>query len=366
MAVDPDVHSGLGFELAIQQEDTWGTAEATAGSFIKLHLTEQPTVDRSGLIFDETVRARGARVPHQEDYFFQKAGGVVRLAFNNVIVTETYLDYLIYLVMQDLVSEGVSTPYVKTYHWDESTTFVDFSTITAITDPGIIATVLHKNAISGEDDILTSCILESLTLASDPGAFGGRLTASGVFFSGHGADYDETGTQALTGATEPGTQYLSHFGGAGAADTAFCLNAKSLGGNDLIIGPWSITLNNFARRVGDTGGNAENYAIGSPMFSVEGSIDVKYDDNTKALLTSWLTSKIALPLVLQYGEKAMPTTTDGSFSIAAEVIPTGHDRDYGNEMGVFVSVPFKGFVDGTNPLVAMSTAFDTPGDRTWV
>lgn len=366
MAIDPDVHSGLGFELAIQQEDTWGTAETTAASFQKLHLTEQPTVDRSGLIFDETVRARGARVPHQEDYFFQKEGGDVRLAFNNVIVTELYLDYLIALVMQDAESaEGASTPWVKTFEWDESTTFIDFSAIVALSTAGTIATVVHKNAISGEDDILTSCILETLTLASDPGAFGGRLTASGVFFSGHGADYDESGTQSLTGATEPGTAYLSHFGAGGLSTTAFCLNAKSLGGNDLVLGPWSITLNNFARRVGDTGGNAENYAIGSPMFSVEGNLNVKYDDNTKALLTSWLTKQTALPLVLQYGSKNMPTTTDGDFSIAAEVIPTGHERDYANEMGVFVNVPFKGFVDGTNELVKMSVAFDTPGDRTW-
>lgn len=366
MAIDPNVHSGLEFELAIQQEDTWGTAEATAGSFIKLHLTEQPAVDRSGLIFDETMRARGSRTPHQEDYFFQKAGGEVRLAFNNVIVTETYLDYLIYLIMQDLESEGASTPWVKTYEWDDATTYVDFSTITAITDPGCIVTVVHKNAISGEDDILTSCILETLTLASDPAAFGGRMTASGVFFSGHGADYDETGTQALTSCAEPGTQYLSHFGAGGIATTAFCLNAKSLGGNDLILGPWSITLNNFARRIGDTGGNAENYAFGTPKFEVTGNLNIKYDDNTKALLTSWLTSKTALPLVLQYGSKNMPATTDGDFSIAVEVIPAGHERDYENEMGVLVNVPFKGFEDGTNELIEMSTAFDTPGDRTWV
>ncbi len=367
MALDRTAYSAAEWDLAIQEEDTWGTAETTAGSFKLCHLTEPPTLDLSGIIRDETPKTRDMRVPHQADNFSQLSGGSVAIDFNNILMTDITLDFFLYAVLQDLVSEQVGTPFEKIWEWDTATTSPDFGAIVAITTAGHIFTVVLKNnAIASEDRILTSAILSTLTLNSDPAAFGGRLTASGKWWSGHPVDFAPGGSQSLTGATVPGTDFYHHFGSGADATTALRLNTKTLNGKVLIIGPYSITFNNKAKRIGDAVGNAQNYVLApnmNDMYEVVGSINVKYDSETKGFLDDWLTSGFDTQLVLAYGSGNDPVDTDGDFLMKLNVAPTGHEMDYGNELGVFLNIPFKGVDDETNEMVEIEQA--NAADRGW-
>ena len=123
MAIDGTVVVGTQFEFAISEESTFGTAitATTQDTWKLLHVTELSEWDLSGLVRDTTMRFRGSRVPHKDDNFFVRGGGIVIIPFT-AIATKITLDYLLYLVMQDLVSEDASDPFEKIFEWDGSTT----------------------------------------------------------------------------------------------------------------------------------------------------------------------------------------------------------------------------------------------------
>ncbi len=270
MAIDGTVTAGTEHEFAISEEATFGTAiTATTNDLWKLlHITEVPQWDLSGIVRDSTMRVRGSRVPHNEDNYITRAGGTILIPFTCIVTDLTY-DLLIYGVMQDLVSEGATTPFEKIWEWDGATTQPDFAS-----NGGKFYTTCLNGGIPAENFIATSCILRDLTISSDPGTNGGRMTASGTFMSGFSSatKFFESGSQAFGTPTQPGTTYYNHCN----------LVTKTIGGTDMIVESYSITYNNKAVRVGCTvAGDAEQYALGGAGdYEVTGSIRLLYDDNS--------------------------------------------------------------------------------------
>ena len=353
MAIDGTITAGTEYEFAISEESTFGTAiTATTTDIWKLlHITEVPQWDLSGIVRDSTMRSRGSRVPHNEDNFITRAGGTILIPFTCIVTDITY-DLLIYGNMQDLVSEDVSTPFEKIWEWDGATTQPDF-----VSNAGKFYTVVLNGGISSEDFIATSCILRDLTISSDPGTNGGRMTASGTFMSGFSSatKFLESGSQAFGTATQPGTTYYNHCN----------LVTKTIGGTDMIVESYSITYNNKAVRDGcDSSGDAETYALGIGGYEVTGSIRLLYDDNAKGLLANSLTSAFDTQLVLAYGSGADPVTTDGDLLQKINIaLPEMPARDFPAETGVMLDVAFIGTDDGTNEMVENEHA--NAVDRAW-
>ena len=349
MATASDVYSGKQWELAISQEDTWGTAETTG--FKSLHTEICQPVDRSGLTHIYRKRARGQRIPHNNDYFFTKAGGVVRLPFECWATHDT-LDLLLHAVLHDLVSEGATTPYAKIWEWDSATTSPAFSTVAAITTRGTIFTIVQGGPVASEFDALTSAVIEQLTLRKSPGQ---PLICSGNWFSGHSYDYAQNNNTDITSATDPGTDYFINE------------KTKQIASADIILGGYSIVLDSKVVRVGnDSNGNAENYVIlgGDDPF-LSGSIDVMYDTNSKDFIDHALTTAYDTQLVIAYGSGNDPVDTDGDLLIKLNIHidPAGIAKDFGREEGVFWTIPFTGADDETNEMVEIEMA--NAVDRAW-
>ena len=111
-----------------------------------------------------------------------------------------------------------------------------------------------------------------MTLACDLTAEDSRLKASGEFISGFAND--ETADFSGTWTTSAAEYY--DF----SAPTI-----KTVGGSDIVLYGFSITLNNNAVRVGnDTSGDAETYAVGVPNYETLISLTMKYDANTDGLI----------------------------------------------------------------------------------
>ncbi len=353
MAINADVHAPQQWELAIGEEIALGTAQTTAASFKLLHITHHGSVALSGLTRDTTQRARGQRVMHTQDVYLTKAGGQVSLPFA-AIATSATLDYLLYLVIQDLVREAASTPFAKVFEWDSTTTQPDFAAISGAASPGKLVTLLQRGPVASEHRRLTSAILRELTLRLDPALNGGRLTCEGTFWSGLSNAFSPSQNQSITGATQPGTAYY-HFA---------TLATKTLGGSDLVLGGFELRLENRAARVGsDASGDAQTYALGVPGYRATGSVTVKYDDNTKDTIDNFLTSAFDTQLVLAWGSGADPVTTDGDLLIKLNVNFTGNAFDFGREDGVFLTLPFVCVDDGTNEAVEIEIA--NAADRAW-
>jgi len=350
MSIDGQVSSGTEFELAIQEESALGTPETTAASFQRLHQPENAEYDLSGLTDDDTPRMQGQRVPQNTDRFFTKAGGVVLQPFN-AIATKLTLDFFLYGNMQDIESEGVSTPFAKIFTWNRDTTQPLFTDNT-----GKFFTVVGKNPLASEDLIMTSAIIPTLNLSSDPGTNGGRLTMSGNIMSGFTSSgkFDESGSQSITGATEPGTDFFHHCK----------MVTKQLGGVDLIVASYNIALNSKGVRQGcDVNGDAQTYALGVGNYEATGTIRCLYDNNTKGVITNFMTSAFDTQLVLAYGSGNAPVDTDGDLMFQMNVGVAQPVRDFAAAEGTMIDIPFVCRDDGTNDMIEAQIA--NAQDRAW-
>ena len=253
--------------------------------------------------------------------------------------------------MQDIAVEEATTPFEKIVEWDSATTQPQFTD-----DTGLFHTVVLNGGISSEDMIATTCILRDLTISSDPGTNGGRLTLSGNFISGFSSatKFFESGSQSFGTATQPGTAYFDHCN----------LVTKTIGGVDMIVESYSYTFNNKGVRVGcDASGDAESYALGVGGYEITGSTRLLYDDNAKGLMTNGLTTAFDVQLILAYGSGADPVTTDGDFLQKLNINIPATGRDFAAEAGTMIDVTFKGADDGTNEMAEIEIA--NAVDRSW-
>jgi hypothetical protein len=321
------------FRFAIAEEATFSTAITAQTSFQELLINEPTQIDYSNLIVDRAKKADGKRVMSHTDNYVSKLGSDYSVTVSG-IATDTTLDYLIYGVMQDLGGEATTSPYLKTFEWDGSSGAVDFSV-----GAGISYTLNGFNPGSAEDESwqLRGCILSELTLTADPGTNGGRLSYSATFMSGF--------VPIQTGITVNPASWVN----AAADYYPFqTLDTKTISGNNVVLGSLSLTFNNAATRVGfDSSGNTQNYSlgVGGDGLSITGEISVKYDDITSDEINTFLADptlgSAEVPIVIQWGDG----TADGTLKFDVNAIYTGNALDFGNDAGVFVTLPFMGVDD---------------------
>ena len=342
-----NVHAASDFRVAIAQESTFGTANTTQGDFYELHITDNAQVDWGGLIRESVKRSNGKRVKDNKDVFVQTAGGTYTVSVSGVL-TDNTADLLLYGAIQDLVSEAASTPFQKIFELDASTTQPDFGG-----NAGKFYTMLLSNPASGENIQLKSMVISSLTINGSAGDAGGRATFTATFFTGFPPTYAATATAASWVA--PTTDYYI-FQQA---------SAKTVGGAAMVVNSFSFTVENGATRVGfDSSGHPETYALGlGDGYAVTGEMSVKYDANSKDFVDTFIANPTAGSaedaIVMEFGTSG----ADGHLKFDVNALYTGNSLDFGNEAGVFVSLPFEGVDDGTNE--AIEVTISNAIDRAW-
>ena len=344
MAIDTSLYSKNEFRFAIAEEATFGTAITAQGSFKELHITDNPQLDWGGIIRDQAKRSDGKRVLSHTDTYLATAGGTYTCAVSGVL-TDLTADLLLYGVMQDLVSEDGSTPYLKTFEWDGSTDGDDSGS------PYKFFTLNGYNPATDESWQLKSCVLQSLSISADPGSNGGRASFSATFFTGFAPV--QTGLTVTPASwVSPGEDFYSFQ----------ALAAKTVGGSDVVLGSMSLDFANGVVRVGhDSSGDPQQYTF--PQFGVSGEVMVKYDANTKDEIVTFLKNPMdgsaETTIILRWGDGS----ADGTLSFEVNAIYTGNSLDFGNDAGVFVSLPFEGVDDGTYEAIEVKIANAT--DREW-
>lgn len=342
-----NVHAASDFRVAIANETTFGTANTTQGEFYELHITDNAQVDWGGLIRESVKRSNGKRVKDNKDVFVQTAGGTYTVSVSGVL-TDNTADLLLYGAIQDLDSEDASTPFTKIFELDASTTQPDFGA-----DGGKFYTMLLSNPASGENIQLKSMVISSLTINGSAGDAGGRATFTATFFTGFPPTYAATATAASWVA--PTTDYYI-FQQA---------SAKTVGGAAMVVNSFSFTVENGATRVGfDSSGHPETYALGlGDGYAVTGEMSVKYDANSKDFVDTFIANPTAGSaedaIVMEFGTSG----ADGHLKFDVNALYTGNSLDFGNEAGVFVSLPFEGVDDGTNE--AIEVTISNAIDRAW-
>ena len=154
----------------------------------------------------------------------------------------------------------------------------------------------------------------------DAGSNGGRLNASGQFYSGYKPVIGDHDFAADSSASD-------------FARGIFDCTVHTIGGTDASVQAFNVTISNPATRVGFQGssGEADGYVRAGDM-SVTGSITVKADDAMMGLINSWQ-SNSTVAILLEAG-----TASQIAFHIPAANM-SGHNLSIADE-GTMLEIPF--------------------------
>ena len=325
-ALDNTVYSGKQFEAYVSlQTDALGTNDVS-GTLYKMRLSEVNDIEWSESFQAADVERTGQRVLRPTDHIKTYKGGTFTWSFDNLIVeSEALLQLLLQLVSEDDSPEGTVaiTGNQGTVAYEQGAT------------TGEYACVVLSSPDADKDRLMHSSILQELTLTMSPDTNGGLLTASGTFYSGY---------QPVIGAeaTSPNATSVDFTKGF------FDCTTSQVGGDDVVMNNFELTISNPATRVGY---ETVNSIAGEPcaymrggQISVTGTVGVKLDDNTAQILTE---------------DFLVGTSANVSFGDGAAIdfdIPTakytGHSHT-STDSGMFVELPFMGTAEGSGALVTI-------------
>ena len=324
--LDKTVYSGKQFESYVSlQSDALGTNDVS-GTLYKIRTPEVNDIDFSAGFHTADVERVGQRVLRPTDHIKVYKGGTFTWSFSDYAVeNEAVLQLLLQLVTEDdsptATCAITGTQGTVVYEEGAST--------------GEYACVVISSPDASHDRLMFSSILQELTLSMDPTANGGRLMASGTFWSG----YQPVIGAESTSADSTAVDWTKGF---------FDCTTSSIGGDDVVMNKFDLTISNPAIRngyetVNSIAGEPSAYMRGGQIL-VTGSVSVKLDDNVAQIITEDFLA----------GTSTNISIGDGS-SIDFD-IPTAKYTGHTNtntEAGVFVDLPFMGTADGSGVLVTI-------------
>lgn len=357
MAISSKVYGKSQYAIGIKQKNA--TAFETAGATDTAYQL-LPVINVSApvlnLVESGEIRSNNAGMIETDfDQFRTRKGGFVTLDFE-CPAERAGLSRLLANVLQDHAESG---SYIHTIEASSSNALSrpDLSSSASASSAGIpsLFDIGLYGPASGEDKIITSAVLQSLTMNFD--MTDGRLLLNGTFYSGFASSTGfKVGQTLSANSGEPTlmssspTQIESYF------DTKqFDVNGSA---TDAIITAVSFTFENNVARVGrDANGDAEAYAFGVPSINITGEISFMYDgnfnDSANNVLQDFLDGDSAT-LTLQQGDGTVSTA--GEMNITAEVYSTAVNYDLNADTGAIITIPFK-VVQPTSSGAPSGTAF---------
>ena len=318
--LDNTVYSGKQFEAYVSlQSDALGTNDVS-GTLYKIRLTEVNDIDFSAGFQTADIERVGQRVMRPTDHIKVYKGGTF-----TVVESEAALQLLLQLVSEDSSPDATvaMTGNQGTVAYEQGAT------------TGEYACVVISSPDASHDRLMHSAILQELTLSMDPTSNGGRLTASGTFWSG----YQPVIGAESTAADATAVNWTKGF---------FDCTTTQVGGDDVVMNNFDITISNPAIRngyetVNSIAAEPSAYMRGG-QISVTGNVSVKLDDNVAQIITEEFLA----------GVSANISIGDGSaidFDIPTAKY-TGHTNTV-TESGVFVELPWMATADGSGALITI-------------
>ena len=326
-ALDNTVYSGKQYEAYVSLQSGNLGANSVSGTLYKMRMPEVNDIEFSEGFQTADIERTGQRVLRPADHIKIYKGGVFTWSFDNLVVdNEALLQTLLRLSTED------ATPAVtNVMTGDQPTVAYEQGAST-----GEYACIVLSSPDADKDRLMHSAILQELTLSMSPDNNGGLLTASGTFFSGY---QPVIAAQDTSGANATAVDFSKGF---------FDCTTSQVGGDDVVMNSFELTISNPATRVGY---ETVNSIAGEPcaynrggQISITGSVSVKLDDNTAEIIDEHF-------LV---GTSANISIGDGSsidFDIPTAKY-TGHTQA-DTENGVFVELPFMATADGSDALITI-------------
>lgn len=263
------------------EQTTWGTAVGDSAASVGI-LTEGFGIDGQ-INFRNPPRARAQRYQHPSDTLADQKGIVYQTNGMAVPAVHELLDHFLYGLMQNVVESTLGTGiHRKIFTFGQ--TQPDFSA-----NAGQYYTLWGVSGVSSNHQKLSDAIISELTLTCAPGANEGILWAAPTFVGrthSDTANYSGTATFANTGASEEYNFYD--------------LVTATLGGTAVVVGDngISITLRNGAKKVGQSSGKPQTFAL--PRYEIEISMQILWDATARTAMAN-AKNATAAALVLTWG-----------------------------------------------------------------
>jgi hypothetical protein len=320
--LDKTVYSGKQFESFFSIQTGNLGANSVSGTLYKLRTPEVNDIDFAEGSQRAEIERSGQRILRPDDHIVVNKGGTYTFTFSDYAVENvTVLQSLLQLVSEDDSPSGtvVMTGNQSTVAYEEGAS------------TGEYACVVISSPDADEDRLMHSSILQELTLSMNPTVNGGRLTASGVFFSGYQPVIGTEGTSPNATAVD----FTKGF---------FDCTTMSIGSDDVVLNNFEMTISNPAQRVGFSTVNSISHEPSAYMrggqVNVTGTVSAKLDDNVVDTIADF-----------RAGTSVNISIGDGS-TIDFD-IPTAKYTGYthtNTDAGVFIDLPFKAMADGSNAL----------------
>ena len=325
-SLDKTVYSGKQFEAFVSiQSDALGTNDVS-GTLYKLRTPEVNDIDFSAGFQTADIERTGQRVLRPTDHIKVYKGGTFTWGFDNLVIES---EAVIQMLLQ-LVSEDDSPSGTVAMTGNQGTVLYEQGATT-----GEYACVVISSPDESHDRLMFSSILQELTLSMDPTVNGGRLTASGTFWSGYQPVIGAEGTSANATAVD----WTKGF---------FDCTTTTVGGDDVVMNKFDLTISNPATRngyetVNSIAAEPSAYMRGG-QISVTGNVSVKLDDNVAQIITEDFLAGTSVNISIGDG-----STLDFDIPTAKY---TAHTQTSA-ESGVFIDLPFMATADGSGALVTI-------------
>ena len=227
--MDTSIYSGKKFKLHIAIEScNMGDFEDTAGDFVTLDCENISDVNWTAGLETSSIHRSGQQMLKPTDYTTTLANSFWTYDFEWVVSHEEGLQRLMQLISEDgAFADGaavVANTFAPTVYADGAGT-------------GELASLIIENPATTEDRLVYGAALTNLTLKMDSGTHGGRLVASGTFYTGYPP---LIGTDAITpGGTE--SSYVR---------TMSQMTTKTIGGYAMVMRSWELNFTYPCVRVG--------------------------------------------------------------------------------------------------------------------
>ena len=336
MAINTSVYSGKKFKLHIAIEScNMGDFEDTAGDFVTLDCENISDVNWTAGLETSSIHRSGQQMLKPTDYTTTLANSFWTYDFEWVVSHEEGLQRLMQFISEDgAISDGVAivaNTFAPPVYADGAST-------------GTLASIIIENPFTNEDRLVYGAALTNLTLKMDSGTHGGRLVASGTFYTGYPP---LIGADAITpSGTE--TSYVR---------TMSQMTTKQISATDMVMKSWELNFTYPCVRIGSkksatlaygTWGNVAGGQLagttsadsGSGILTASGSTFITDGvlpgmivQNTGASPDKWarvltVTSETALQVVDYNTGAALYDLIDNSqaFVIYMDGVPEGYSR----------------------------------------
>ena len=277
MAINTSVYSGKKFKLHIAIEScNMGDFEDTAGDFVTLDCENISDVNWTAGLEASSIHRSGQQMLKASDYTTTLANSFWTYDFEWVVSHEEGLQRLMQLISEDgAFTDGaavVANTFAPTVYADGAGT-------------GELASLIIENPYSSADRLVYGAALTNLTLKMDSGTHGGRLVASGTFYTGYppliGSDtISPSGTES------------------GYVRTMSQMTTTSFGGFDVVMRSWELNFTYPCVRVGSKKSATQAYGNwGSGVLTGSTTSDVANQVNASS--STFITDGVTPGMIIQ-------------------------------------------------------------------